>query len=276
MTSVDPVRMVTICSRAMVSILWTRTVHDSRSQKGVIILADVFFKRGTAAEISAVPVTDGYILWDTTNNIIYMDNGTKRHLFAVGGEDGIRPIKYGGTGASDSGTIATSLKLDTLDASSTCIPEGGNLDNYNQAGVYMCENAGIAASLSNCPFSTGSFVLVVRYVESTSSYVQWLIGLCESASYIWHVRNCINGVYCQWRGLSDTMHTHGKLTADGKIGTTANLAVFTGSGGAVEAVSASSARFKLGMTLDNLTNIHICDSAPTSVTNGHWYLVKGG
>lgn len=237
-------------------------------------MADVFFKRGTAAEIAAVPVTDGYILWDTTNNIIYMDNGTKRQIFAVGGDNGIRPIEYGGTGASDPGTVASTLKLDTLDASSVCIPESSNLDNYNQAGVYTCQSASIAAGLRNCPFSTGSFVLVVRQVESSSSYVQWLIGLCESASYIWYVRNCVNGTYCQWRGLSDTAHTHGNISADGKIGTTAGLALFTGSGGTVEAVSAADARSKLGLTLDNLTNVHICETTPSSITDGHWYLVS--
>lgn len=236
-------------------------------------MADVFFKRGTAAEIAAVPVTDGYILWDTSNNIIYMDNGTKRHVFAVGGENGVRPIEYGGTGASNPGAIASTLKLDTLDASSVCIPEGANLDSYNQAGVYTCPSAGIAESLGNCPFTTGSFVLVVRYAESSSSYVQWLIGLCETASYIWYIRNCVNGKYCQWRGLSDTAHTHGNITADGKIGTTAGLALFTDSGGVVTALGAAEARDKLGMTLDNLTNVHICASMPTSHTDGHWYLV---
>lgn len=236
-------------------------------------MADVFFKRGTAAEIATVPVTDGYILWDTSNNIIYMDNGSKRHVFAVGGDDGVRPIQYGGTGASDPGTVASTLKLDTLDASSVCIPEGADLDTYGHAGVYTCPSAGIAAGLSNCPFTTGSFVLVVRYVESSSSYVQWLIGLCETASYIWYIRNCVNGVYCQWRGLSDTAHTHGTITADGKVGTTAGLALVTGSGGEVIAVSAAEARSMLDMTLDNLTNVHICASTPTSHTDGHWYLV---
>jgi hypothetical protein len=239
-------------------------------------MADVFFKRGTAAEIAAVPITDGYILWDTTNNIIYMDNGSKRQLFAVGGENGVRPIEYGGTGARDAGTVASSLKLDTLDASSVLIPEGSNLDNYNQAGVYTCENAGIAAGLGNCPFTTGSFVLVVRYVESTSSFVQWLIGLCETATYIWYVRNCVNGTYCQWRGLCDTVHTHGNITSDGKVGTIEGLALFTGSGGIVEAVTASEARSRLDMTLDNLTNVHICASTPSDITDGHWYLVAEG
>lgn len=239
-------------------------------------MADVFFKRGTAAEIAAVPVTDGFILWDTTNNIIYMDNGSTRKIYAVGGEDGVRPIEYGGTGASDSGTVASTLKLDSLDASSVCIPENSDLNSYNQAGVYTCESASIASGLSNCPFTSGSFVLVVRYVESTSSYVQWLIGLCASADYIWYIRNCVNGNYCEWRGLSDTKHTHGSITSEGKIGTTADLPIFTGSGGTVMTVTAAEARSKLGMTMDNLTNVHICASAPSSITNGHWYLVKGG
>ena len=238
-------------------------------------MADVYFKRGTAAEISAVPVTDGYILWDTTNNIIYMDNGSKRQVFAVGGENGVRPVKYGGTGATNAGEISTSLKLDTLDASSRAIPASSNLNNYTQAGVYTCASAGLAATLGNCPFTAGSFVLVVRYAESTSSFIQWIIGCCTSSSQVWYVRNCVNGTFGSWRAVCDSMHTHGNITSDGKIGTSANLPIFTGSGGKMEAVSAADARSKLGITLDNLTNVHVCASTPSDFTDGHWYLVKG-
>lgn len=238
-------------------------------------MADVFFKRGTASEIASVPVTDGYILWDTTNNIIYMDNGSKRQLFAVGGDNGIRPIKYGGTGASDAGSVASSLKLDTLDATSASIPENANLNNYKSAGVYTCSSGGLASTLSNCPFTSNSFVLVVRYAANTSSCIQWIIGCCTSAQYVWYVRNCVNGTFGSWRAVCDDAHGHGNVTADGKIGTTANLPIFTGTGGTLTAVSAATARSKLGMTLDNLTNVHICDTEPTSVTDGHWYLVRG-
>lgn len=237
-------------------------------------MADVFFKRGTAAEIAAVPITDGYILWDTTNNIIYMDNGTKRQLFAVGGENGVRPIKYGGTGACDAGTIASSLKLDTLDASSVCIPEGGNLNSYNKAGVYTCQSAGLAATLSNCPFTSGSFSLIVRYIECSTSFVQWLIGCCTSNNRAWYVRYCVNGVYSSWRMISDSAHNHGQITSDGKIGTTAHLPVFTGLNGWVTTVTPAAARDHLDMKLDNLTNVHICATAPSTFTDGHWYLVK--
>lgn len=238
-------------------------------------MADVYFKRGTAAEIAAVPVTDGYILWDTTNNIIYMDNGSKRQVFAVGGENGVRPIKYGGTGASDAGEISSTLKLDTLDASSRSIPSGSNLNNYTTAGVYTCESAGLAETLGNCPFTSGSFVLVVRYAESTSSFIQWIIGCCATAAQVWYVRNCVNGTFGSWRAMCDSLHTHGNITSDGKIGTTANLPIFTGTGGKAEAVTPEQARAKLGLTLDNLTNVHICASTPSDFTDGHWYLVKG-
>lgn len=237
-------------------------------------MADVVFRRGTAAEIAAVPVTDGYILWDTTNNIIYMDNGNKRQIYAVGGSDGVRPIKYGGTGAKDAGTIASSLKLDTLDASSTTIGEGANLNSYTKAGVYSCASAGIAATLNNCPFSSSSFVLIVRYAESTASYVQWLIGCCTSASYVWYVRNCVNGTFGSWRAICDSTHSHGNITSDGKIGSAPYLPIITGADGKLTAVSAATARSKLDLTLDNLTNIHICDTAPSTFTNGHWYLVR--
>lgn len=239
-------------------------------------MADVVFKRGDQYEIAAVPITDGQILWDTTNGIIYMDDKNSRKIYAVGGADGVRPVEYGGTGAKDPGSIASSLKLDTLDASSVTIPEGANLNNYNKAGVYTCQSAGIASSLSNCPFETGSFVLVVRYVESTSSYVQWIIGLCETAKYIWYVRNCVNGNYCSWRSICDSEHTHGYITSDGRVGYTAGNFLITGDNGQVRSVNAEGARNLMDMELNDLTNVEICASKPTSFTDGHWYLVAGG
>lgn len=239
-------------------------------------MANVVFKRGSAAEIAAVPVTDGQILWDTTNKIIYMDIGTSRQIYAVGGSNGVRPVKYGGTGAKNSGTIASSLKLDTLDASSTTIPENADLNSYTQAGVYSCESSGIAATLENCPFTSSSFVLIVRYAESTSSYIQWIIGCCTTASYVWYVRNCVGGTFGSWRAICDSSHTHGNLTADGKVGTMANRFLITGTAGAMISASAATAREKIGMSLDNLINVNICETAPSTFTDGQWYLVKEG
>ena len=50
-----------------------------------------------SVEISAVPVTDGYILWDTTNNIMYMGNGTRRLVFGVVALTAFDPLAYGST-----------------------------------------------------------------------------------------------------------------------------------------------------------------------------------
>lgn len=204
-----------------------------------------------------------------------MDNGTKRQVFAVGGRDGVRPVKYGGTGATDAGEISTSLKLDTLDASSLAIPAYSNLNNYTQAGVYTCESAGVAATLGNCPFNSGSFVLVVRYAESTSSCIQWLIGCCTSASQVWFVRNCVNGTFGAWRAVCDSMHTHGNITSDGRIGGASFLPIVTDADGYICATTPEYARIMMEMSLDNLTNVHVCASTPSDFTDGHWYLVKG-
>ena len=57
-------------------------------------MANVVFKRGSAVEISAVPVTDGYTMWDTTNNIMYMGNGTRRLVFGVMALTAFYPLAY--------------------------------------------------------------------------------------------------------------------------------------------------------------------------------------
>lgn len=51
--------------------------------------------------------------------------------------------------------------------------------------------------------------------------------------------------------------------------------------GGTGATTAEQARTNLGAsasghthTLDSLNNVHICDSTPTSLIEGHWYLIK--
>ena len=60
-------------------------------------------------------------------------------------------------------------------------------------------------------------------------------------------RNCYDGLEGNWRSLdglistvagkASTSHTHGNITNDGKVGTTANLPLITGTGGVVQAGS---------------------------------------
>lgn len=167
-------------------------------------MANVVFKRGSAVEIAAVPVTDGYILWDTTNNIMYMDNGTRRLVFGVGGVDGIRPVAYGGTGGSTPADAAAALLVDSLDASPLHVAANTDLDNYTTAGVYSCTTSSISATVANNPWTTGTFTLIVRYIESSNTLLQWLVGACESQTggCGWFFRVCIGGTFYPWQTVN--------------------------------------------------------------------------
>lgn len=174
-------------------------------------MANVVFKRGSAVEIAAVPVTDGYILWDTTNNIMYMDNGQRRLIFGVGGTDGIRPVEFGGTGGSTPADAATALLVDSLDASPRHVTANTDLDNYTTAGVYSCATSSIAATVANNPWTTGTFSLIVRYIESSNTLIQWLVGCCENQSEGcgWFFRARVNGTFFPWQRVNT-----GKTTFD--------------------------------------------------------------
>lgn len=186
-------------------------------------MANVVFKRGSAVEIAAVPVTDGYILWDTTNNIMYMDNGGRRLIFGVGGADGIRPVEFGGTGGSTPADAAAALLVDSLDTSPLHVTANTNLDNYNKAGVYTCITSSIAATVVNNPWTTGTFTLIVRYIESSNTLLQWLIGCCENQSEGcgWFFRACVNGTFFPWQTVN-TGKTEFEVTGETLAHTDAN------------------------------------------------------
>lgn len=75
-------------------------------------------------------------------------------------------------------------------------------------------------------------------------------------------------------GKASDEHNHGNLSTDGKIGSTANLPVFTGTGGAVTTKTASAARSALGLhavaasgSYNDLTNKPTVDSAISETSN---------
>lgn len=241
-------------------------------------MANVVFKRGSAVEIAAVPVTDGYILWDTTNNIMYMDNGQRRLVFGVGGVDGIRPVEYGGTGGSTPADAALSLLVDSLDASPMHVTANTDLDSYTKAGVYSCATSSIAATVANNPWTTGTFTLIVRYIESSSTLLQWIVGCCENqeGGCGWYFRACINGMFFPWQAVNTDsnvfdvsaptlLHTDetGKTVASNTLD--ADMTV----NGTVTAQNVIGAHFA------NLQDVVVCDTMPESVIAGKWYAVKG-
>lgn len=241
-------------------------------------MANVVFKRGSAVEIAAVPVTDGYILWDTTNNIMYMDNGQRRLIFGVGGTDGIRPVEFGGTGGSTPADAAMALLVDSLDASPRHVTANTDLDSYTTAGVYSCATPSIAATVANNPWTTGTFTLIVRYIESSNTLIQWVVGCCENqpGGCGWFFRARVNGTFFPWQ----TVNT-GKTTFDVAGETLAH----TDASGALVASNTLNADLTINGTVNtqrvigahfaDLRDVIVCDEMPTSVVAGNWYAVKG-
>lgn len=240
-------------------------------------MANVVFKRGSAVEIAAVPVTDGYILWDTTNNIMYMDNGQRRLIFGVGGADGIRPVEYGGTGGSTPADAAMALLVDSLDASPRHVTANTDLDNYTNAGVYSCATPSVAATVANNPWTTGTFTLIVRHIESSNTFVQWLVGCCENqdGGCGWFFRACVNGTWFQWQAIN---------TGKNKFNVEGETLAHTDSNGVLTASNTLNADLTINGTLTaekvigasfaDMHDVIVCDEMPVSVVSGKWYAVK--
>lgn len=226
-------------------------------------MADVTFKRGTQSEIAAAPIVDGQLLWETTNNIIYMDSGSTRLVMAVGGSNGIRPVEYGGTGCASAGDIGSTLKLVTLAPSTFTIPKNADLNSYTTPGVYSCQSAEIAATLSNCPFATGAFVLTVRAVADTTTVTQTIEGCClTSTCLVWH-RAYVGGSFGGWvaggGGAADASELTGTLK-------TSTLPVVPVEKGGTGATTKPDARAAIG--------IHYCDTDPGTYIEGDIYIIS--
>lgn len=228
-------------------------------------MADVTFKRGTQSEIAAVPIVDGQLLWETTNNIIYMDSGSTRLVMAVGGANGIRPVEYGGTGCTSAGDIGSTLQLVTLAPSSFTIQQGADLNSYTTPGVYACQSEGDAATLANCPFTTGAFVLTVRNVADTTTVTQTLEGCCLSSKcLVWH-RAYSGGSFGEWIAGGGGVTNASELV--GELPQTA-LPVVPLEKGGTGATTKDGARAAIG--------IHLTESDPGTYIAGDLYIMPVG
>ena len=74
-------------------------------------------------------------------------------------------------------------------------------------------------------------------------------------------------------GAAQTSHTHGNITSDGKVGTTANKILATGTGGAVTAVSADDARSYINAQKKLTASTTDLTAGTSALANGEVYLV---
>ena len=89
-----------------------------------------------------------------------------------------------------------------VNSSLTSIPNGSDLDSYATAGNYYVVNASTAASLSNTPYTTGLFRLIVSEITGTSR-VQ-IILTANTAEKIMYYRSSTNSgsTWSGWRLIS--------------------------------------------------------------------------
>lgn len=60
------------------------------------------------------------------------------------------------------------------------ILENANLNDYNKIGIYFCPSAVVAGTLSNTPYTSGNFKLIVEHCGTSSWVRQTLINLASS------------------------------------------------------------------------------------------------
>ena len=86
----------------------------------------------------------------------------------------------------------------------TSIPNGADLNSYTTAGNYYSQNSSTSASLSNTPYTSGLFRLIVSEITG-SSRVQ-IILTANSSDKIMYYRSSTNSgsSWSTWRLISST------------------------------------------------------------------------
>lgn len=118
------------------------------------------------------------------------------------------PVENGGTGATNEGAAANGLAVPSLVAG-TAIPSGSNLDDYKTAGNYRAESAAMAATITNTPYTSGAFnLLVMKPYASTpasNSYVKQVLMGSYNASYFFiRVYEPNSGTWSAWYKYAGT------------------------------------------------------------------------
>ena len=120
------------------------------------------------------------------------------HTFEVTGDWSVKfgqplPVDSGGTGGAS--RTAAALNLGALDLyEGTVIPENADLNDYTTPGVYYCQTASIAGTLTNAPAGNAFKLIVGRTVLSTRFFQIAILNV--SGPVIWKRYN--NGSWSAW------------------------------------------------------------------------------
>ena len=108
------------------------------------------------------------------------------------------------------------------------IPANSDLNNYMTTGFYYNNSNSDCQSISNLPVANTAFFLIVEDWGTSNYTKQTCTVYSTNVTYI-RIRNA--STWGTWAALSKTNHTHGNITSDGKIGSTANLPIITTTSG---------------------------------------------
>ena len=102
-------------------------------------------------------------------------------------------VSNGGTGATTAAEASDNILALSLLAGKD-IPSGSDLNSYTTAGNYRAENSAIAASVTNSPFTSGGFNLMVakpytRTADAASNVKQFLMPSGEPSRFFVRVCN---------------------------------------------------------------------------------------
>ena len=142
-------------------------------------------------------INDFNKIWASTSPLTpysFSDANYKEGWNFVGSTPPARQMWDGYMKLQDEKSQFLSVNTLRLDVVAQTISTGDDLDDYKTEGVYICESSTIASSLSNCPFSSTGFKLVVMktyddnrllqtiYVQNKQIFVR---GYNESTWNVW-------------------------------------------------------------------------------------------
>lgn len=121
-----------------------------------------------------------------------------RNQMGLGNTLNALPIVNGGTGATNSETAASLLKVPHLGhlSGNFRIPSNSNLNNYTTPGSYYCNSGADAATLLNCPYTGSHFRFYV--ISSSETYLLQILLPISTVGTSLYLRSMHSGTWRPW------------------------------------------------------------------------------